>query len=76
MDRFELRRLDYSLSEDHVAVQGAYQQFFKTHCPIETVRAAELSGFDRTCGSACAPWAPQRWRCPNPPAVMVRHWST
>lgn len=47
MDRFELRRLDYSLSEDHVAVQGAYQQFFKTHCPIETVRAAELSGFDK-----------------------------
>jgi alkylation response protein AidB-like acyl-CoA dehydrogenase len=46
MDRFELRRLDYSLSEDHVALQGAYKQFFKTHCSIETVRAAEQSGFD------------------------------
>lgn len=47
MDRFELRRLDYSLSEDHLALQAAYNQFFKTHCPIETVRAAEPSGFDK-----------------------------
>ena len=47
MDRYELRRLDYSLSEDHVDLQTAYQQFFKTHCPIETVRAAEPSGFDK-----------------------------
>ncbi|BBX95734.1 acyl-CoA dehydrogenase [Mycobacterium lacus] len=46
MDRFELRRLDYSLCEDHEALQAAYKQFFKTRCPIETVRAAELSGFD------------------------------
>ncbi|OMC45689.1 acyl-CoA dehydrogenase [Mycobacterium sp. IS-2888] len=47
MDRFELRRLDYSLSDDHVDLQNAYRQFFKTHCPIETVRAAEPSGFDK-----------------------------
>jgi alkylation response protein AidB-like acyl-CoA dehydrogenase len=47
MDRFELRRQDYSLSEDHVDLQTAYRQFFKTHCPIETVRAAEPSGFDK-----------------------------
>jgi alkylation response protein AidB-like acyl-CoA dehydrogenase len=47
MDRYELRRLDYSLSDDHVALQDAYKQFFKTHCPIETVRAAEPSGFDK-----------------------------
>ena len=47
MDRFELRRLDYSLSDDHVALQDAYKQFFKTHCSIETVRAAEQSGFDK-----------------------------
>jgi len=47
MDRFELRRLDYSLSADHVALQNAYKQFFKTHCSIETVRAAEPSGFDK-----------------------------
>ena len=47
MDRFELRRLDYSLSDDHVALQVAYKQFFKTHCLIETVRAAEPSGFDK-----------------------------
>ena len=48
MDRYELRRLDYSLSEDHEALQAAYKQFFKTHCSIETVRAAEESGFDKS----------------------------
>ncbi len=48
MDRYELRRLDYSLSEDHQAIQAAYKQFFKTHCPIETVRAAQESGFDKS----------------------------
>jgi alkylation response protein AidB-like acyl-CoA dehydrogenase len=47
MDRYELRRLDYSLSDDHQAVQDAYRDFFKTFCPIETVRAAEESGFDK-----------------------------
>jgi alkylation response protein AidB-like acyl-CoA dehydrogenase len=47
MDRFELRRLDYSLSEDHLALQTTYKQFFKTHCSIETVRAAEPFGFDK-----------------------------
>ena len=30
MDRYELRRLDYSLSEDHTDLQAAYRQFFKT----------------------------------------------
>lgn len=48
MDRYELRRLDYSLSEDHVDVQNAYRQFFKTHSDIETVRAAEPTGFDKS----------------------------
>ena len=48
MDRFELRRLDYSLSEDHADLQSAYRQFFKTHCGIETVWAAEGSGFDKS----------------------------
>src|ERR1700716_2052663 len=48
MDRYELRRLDYSLTEDHQALQAAYKDFFKTHCSIETVRAAEESGFDKS----------------------------
>ncbi|MGE0215640.1 acyl-CoA dehydrogenase family protein [Mycolicibacterium sp.] len=47
MDRYELRRLDYSLSEDHQALQAAYKDFFATHCSIETVRAAEGSGVDK-----------------------------
>ncbi|MCK0174879.1 acyl-CoA dehydrogenase family protein [Mycolicibacterium sp. F2034L] len=47
MDRYELRRQDYSLTDDHQAVQEAYRQFFKTHSPIDTVRAAEASGFDK-----------------------------
>src|SRR6201988_1250631 len=48
MDRFELRRQDYSLSDDHVDLQNAYKQFFKTHCSIETVWAAQESGFDKS----------------------------
>jgi alkylation response protein AidB-like acyl-CoA dehydrogenase len=48
MDRYELRRLDYSLSEDHLAVQAAYREFFKTRSPIDTVRAAEATGFDKS----------------------------
>ncbi|CDO27399.1 acyl-CoA dehydrogenase family protein [Mycolicibacterium porcinum] len=48
MDRYELRRLDYSLSEDHVDLQTAYRQFFKTHSDIEALRAAEPSGFDKS----------------------------
>ncbi len=48
MDRYELRRLDYSLSPDHQALQGAYREFFAAHCPIEVVRSAEGSGFDKS----------------------------
>src|ERR1700756_3744321 len=48
MDRHELRRLDYSLSEEFVALQASYKDFYKTHCPIETVWAAEESGFDKS----------------------------
>jgi alkylation response protein AidB-like acyl-CoA dehydrogenase len=47
MDRYELRRIDYSLTPDHEALQAAYRDFFKTHCPIEAVRAAEETGFDK-----------------------------
>ena len=47
MDRYELRRLDYSLTPDHEALQAAYRDFFKTHCSIEAVRAAEETGFDK-----------------------------
>ena len=48
MDRYELRRIDYSLTDDHQALQAAYRNFFKTHCSIETVRAAEETGFDKS----------------------------
>lgn len=48
MDRYELRRADYSLSEDQMALESAYAKFFKTHCPIEVVRAAEPAGFDKS----------------------------
>ncbi|WP_280435278.1 acyl-CoA dehydrogenase family protein [Nocardia carnea] len=47
MDRYELRRQDYSLSEDQSELQAAYAKFFKTRCPLEVVRAAELTGFDK-----------------------------
>ncbi|TCN49773.1 alkylation response protein AidB-like acyl-CoA dehydrogenase [Rhodococcus sp. SMB37] len=47
MDRYELRREDYSLSEDQLDLQNAYAKFFETHCTIETVHANEADGFDR-----------------------------
>ena len=47
MDRYELRRVDYSLTEDHKDLQAAYQKFFKTNCSIDVVRAAEATGFDK-----------------------------
>jgi alkylation response protein AidB-like acyl-CoA dehydrogenase len=48
MDRYALRREDYSLSEDQTDLQSAYQKFFKSNCSIEVVRAAEASGFDKS----------------------------
>jgi alkylation response protein AidB-like acyl-CoA dehydrogenase len=48
MDRHELRRLDYSLTDDHEALQAAYKDFFETHCSIETVWAAQETGFDKS----------------------------
>lgn len=47
MDRYELRREDYSLSEDQTDLLSAYQKFFKANCSIESVRAAEATGFDK-----------------------------
>ena len=59
MDRYELRRLDYSLSEDHLAIQEAYKQFFKTHCPRITgeVRVA----YDVTVKMLPCRKSPPRW---------------
>ncbi|MCW2525287.1 MAG: acyl-CoA dehydrogenase [Pseudonocardiales bacterium] len=48
MDRYELRRLDYSLTEDHKDLQAAYRQLLESHCPIEVVWAAQESGFDKS----------------------------
>lgn len=47
MDRYELRRLDYTLSPDQLDLQAAYSKFFGTHCSIDVVRAAEPDGFDK-----------------------------
>jgi alkylation response protein AidB-like acyl-CoA dehydrogenase len=48
MDRYELRRLDYSLTEDHKDLQSAYRQLLDAHCTIEVVWAAQDSGFDKS----------------------------
>jgi alkylation response protein AidB-like acyl-CoA dehydrogenase len=48
MDRYELRRIDYSLSDDQVDLAAVYSKFFKSQCSIETVRAAEPTGFDKS----------------------------
>ena len=46
MDRFEVRRYDFSLSEDQETVRDAFHEFFAKECPTPTVRAAEPSGHD------------------------------
>jgi len=62
MDRYELRRQDYSLSGDQSELQAVYVKFFKSRSPIETVRAAEGTGFDKSlweqlCGTGAASMA-------------------
>jgi alkylation response protein AidB-like acyl-CoA dehydrogenase len=47
MDRYELRRVDYSLTGDHVDLQSAYREFFTANCSIDVVRAVEATGFDK-----------------------------
>lgn len=47
LDRYELRRVDYSLTEDHTDLRSAYREFFKTNSPVDVVRAAEATGFDK-----------------------------
>src|ERR1700742_3756941 len=48
MDRYELRRQDYSLTDDHKALQDAYRQLLETHWSIDTVWAAQEPGFDKS----------------------------
>ena len=48
MDRYELRRVDYSLTADHKDLQAAYRQLLDNHCTIETVWAAQETGFDKS----------------------------
>ncbi|MFE3543922.1 acyl-CoA dehydrogenase family protein [Nocardia sp. NPDC059177] len=47
MDRYELRRQDYSLSADQTELQAGYAKFFRSRCSLDTVRAAEAAGFDK-----------------------------
>ena len=47
MNRYELRRQDYSLSEDQTELQAVYAKFFRTRSPLDVVRAAEATGFDK-----------------------------
>jgi alkylation response protein AidB-like acyl-CoA dehydrogenase len=46
MDRFELRRQDFSLDEDQQALQQSFAEFFAKQSPPGVVRAAEPLGFD------------------------------
>ncbi|WP_216899559.1 acyl-CoA dehydrogenase [Nocardia alni] len=62
MDRYELRRQDYSLSADHIQLQTAYAKFLENRCPLELVRAAEATGFDNNlweqlCGTGASSMA-------------------
>lgn len=46
MDRFELRRQDFSLDENQEAVREAFAEFFSKESPTSVVRAAEPLGYD------------------------------
>lgn len=46
MNRYELRRQDFSLDDDHEAVRDAFAGFFAKECPTGVVRAAEPLGHD------------------------------
>ena len=76
MDRYELRREDYSLSADQADLQSAFRKFFAAHCPIEMVRAAEPEGFDKSLWERLCGTGRRRWRCRSRPAEMGRLWST
>ncbi|MQY31561.1 acyl-CoA dehydrogenase [Nocardia aurantia] len=62
MDRYELRRQDYSLSDQQRELRGTYAKFFAAQCPLPVVRAAEPLGF-----------APDLWKrlCANGSAAMA-----
>jgi alkylation response protein AidB-like acyl-CoA dehydrogenase len=47
MDRFELRRQDFSLDENQEAVREAFAEFFAKESPTSVVRAAEPLGYDK-----------------------------
>ena len=66
MDRYELRRLDYSLTEDHTDLQAAYRQFFKT--PL--LHRGGLGGRgvrirQEPLGTVVRHGRNHRWRCPS-----------
>ena len=46
MDPNELRRIDFSLSEEQEAIRELFADFFEKQSPTTTVRAAEPTGFD------------------------------
>jgi alkylation response protein AidB-like acyl-CoA dehydrogenase len=46
MERFELRRQDYSLDDDQQAVREGFGDFFTKQVPSSLVRSAEPLGFD------------------------------
>ncbi|MCU1657571.1 MAG: acyl-CoA dehydrogenase [Pseudonocardiales bacterium] len=46
MDRWELRRQDYSLDSDQEDVREAFSEFFAKESPSSVVRAAEPLGYD------------------------------
>jgi alkylation response protein AidB-like acyl-CoA dehydrogenase len=46
VDRYELRRQDFSLDADQQAVRQGFEEFFAKEVPSTVVRAAEPLGFD------------------------------
>ena len=77
MDRYELRRVDYSLSEDHDRSAGGLPEVLQDELldrggPCGRGRPDST----RACGNACAPPVQRPWRCRSPSAATGRRWST
>ena len=76
MDRFELRRLDYSLSER----PRGLCRLRTSNSSRPTARSKQSApqnhpASTRTSGSGCARWARPRWRYRSPVAATGRRWS-
>ena len=77
MDRYELRRLDYSLSEDHQALQAAYQRVLQDPLPDRNrARRGGVRLRQEPVGAVVRHGRDDDGAAANPSAATARRWST